>query len=110
MKTEEIEAGVVEKRARIDEPEENKPVVEQNGTDEPESMVAEDDDVQEVKTEVPVIEVGDDEDKVESVETEVAEPEPVKESPTTPTAKTTPTRGRGGRGRGATARRGRSNR
>jgi len=114
------------KCARLDETEEEvKLVAEQNGTEEPEITNAEDNGVQEIKIDVPVIEIVDEEFKVEtvneelkvktedeepkvdSVETDNAEIEPIKESP--PAAKTTSTR-RGGRGRGATARRGRSSR
>lgn len=109
MNAEETEGESTKKRARVDEDEENKPLVEQNGTGEAESMDPEDDDVQEIKVNVPVVEVADEDDKVESAEADVAEPEPIKESPVTPT-KTTPTRGRGGRARGSATRRGRSNR
>lgn len=109
-----------EKRARVDESAEGTtPVAEQNGTGEPEEGVNadEDNDIQEIKADTPVIEIADEETKVESeeaeetaevAETEPSEAEPIKESPTQ-TAKTTPTR-RGGRGRGGTARRGRSSR
>jgi hypothetical protein len=105
-----------EKQASVDEEEvKDTPVAEQNGTAEtvesaePESMDAEDDDLQEIKTDIPVVEIDEDEAKIDSEELDVAEPESVKEA--VPVAKTTPTRGRGGgRGRGSTARRGRSNR
>lgn len=136
MITEESEIEQPEKKARLDETEEDKPVVDQNGIIEPQSEPMDDNEVQEVKVDVPIIEIADElkeintEDSVvadpeiadapvtdtEVMDTVVAkdevvaepEPKPVKESPS-PTAKTTPTRGRGGRGRGV-ARRGRSSR
>lgn len=93
----------VDKKARLD----NEEVAEQNGTETMDGVV-EDDEVQEMKEDVPVIEVADEKTNIETEEPQVIEPEPVKESPS-PVAKTTPTRGRGGRGR-STARRGRSSR
>lgn len=92
-----------DKKPRLDTEE----VAEQNGTEAMDG-VAEDDEAQEVKDDVPVVEATDEKIKVETEEPQITEPEPVKESPS-PVAKTTPTRGRGGRGRG-TARRGRSSR
>lgn len=88
-------------------------MTEQNGTEE-ETPMEDDtaDDVQLIKDDVPIIEVADDEEiKTDSEKSEVAQPEPAKESPV-PVGKVTPTRGRGGaRGnRGSTARRGRSSR
>lgn len=85
-------------------------VAEQNGTAESETVnEADDDDVQEIKVNIPVIEVADEEVAVQAEETDAIDPEPVKETPP-PATKTTPTRGRGGgRGRGV-ARRGRSSR
>lgn len=117
VNTDETEVEQPEKKARLDETEDNTPVVEQNGLDE--SM---DDDVQEIKSDIPIIEVPDEELKAIDSENsvvadtdvkmnEVAEPEsePVKETPA-PAVKTTPPRGgRGGRGKGV-ARRGRSSR
>lgn len=108
------------------------PVVDANITAKPEPVVqaTEDDDVQEIKVDVPVIEVLDDEVKKESSADEiknesadvVAEPETLKEepifiAPTPPppvSASVIKTnspsqRGRGGRGRGM-SRRGRSSR
>lgn len=121
VNTEETEVEQPEKKARLDETEDDTSVVEQNGLVEPESEPM-DDDVQEIKTDIPIIEVPDEElkaiDSEDSVVAdtdgkinEVAEPEsePVKESPA-PAVKTTPPRGgRGGRGKGV-ARRGRSSR
>lgn len=123
-----VEGEQAEKRARVDEPQDNTtPVAEQNGTGElEEGMNAdENNDIQEVKVDTSVIEIADEGlTKVESEETEVAETdvaetdvaetdlteaEPIRESPA-PATKTTPTRNRGGRGRGGTARRGRSSR
>ncbi|XP_025425332.1 zinc finger protein on ecdysone puffs-like [Sipha flava] len=116
VNTENTEGEQPEKRVCLNEPENNKPVAEQNGTEESETVNEadndnEDEDVQEIKVDIPVIDVADDEVAVQAEETEVADPEPAKEtqSPTSAT-KTTPTRGRGGgRGRGV-ARRGRSSR
>lgn len=109
--TDEVEGEQGEKRPRLDDSAEDKPVSEQNGTKESESVgAAEDDDVQEIKVDVPIIELNDEEIKVKADPVVV---EPVKESqPATPATKTTPTRGgRGGaRGRGGVARRGRSSR
>ncbi len=115
----------------MDETEEDKPVVEQNGIVEPESEPMDDENMQEIKSNeicndeskainsedsvvpdpVPVIADTVVADTVVETKEVVAEPEsePVKESPA-PAIKTTPTRGRGGgRGRGV-ARRGRSSR
>ncbi|XP_026807693.1 zinc finger protein on ecdysone puffs-like [Rhopalosiphum maidis] len=129
VNTEETETELPEKKARLDETEEDKPVVEQNGIVEPESEPMDDDNMQEIKSNeicndeskainsedsvVPVPVIADPVATENVVETKevVAEPEsePVKESPA-PAIKTTPTRGRGGgRGRGV-ARRGRSSR
>lgn len=110
------EGGQPEKRARIDETENDQSNTELNGTKISENLddtVENEDDVQEIKVEVPLIEIGDEEVKSEvetDVVSEASEPEPVKDSPTPAVVKTTPTRGRGGRGRGTTARRGRSSR
>jgi len=116
-----------EKKARLDETENDTPAVEQNGIFEPQSEPMDDDDVQEIQSAVPIIEIPDEEvkaiDSEDSVVADtvvadtdvkttevVAEPEsePVKEAPA---VKTTPPRGGrgGGRGRGV-ARRGRSSR
>ncbi|XP_050420923.1 zinc finger protein on ecdysone puffs-like [Adelges cooleyi] len=116
----EIENEHVDKRPRLEENGDDKTITEQNGTDEV------DDDVVEIKSSVPVVEVLDDDTNndvtnndntaVEQAATEPeaqpeTEPEPVKEAEPAPSpVKTTPTRGgRGGRGRGV-ARRGRSSR
>jgi len=127
VNTEVTEIEQPEKKARLDETEDGEPVVEQNGIAEPQSEPM-DDDVQEIKSDVPCIEIPDDElkainsedsvvadtvvaDPVVKINEVVAEPEsePVKETPA-PAVKTTPPRGgRGGRGRGV-ARRGRSSR
>lgn len=121
-----IEGEQAEKRARVDEPENITPVAEQNGTEELEESVNadEDSDIQEVKVNTSIIEIADEQHKIESEETEVVETdvaetdvaetdmteaEPIRESPA-PATKTTPARNRGGRGRGGTARRGRSSR
>lgn len=127
VNTEETEIEQQEKKARLDETENDTPVVEQNGIVESQSEPMDDDSVQEIKSDVPIIEVPDEEMKTIDSEdsvvadtvvadtdvktNEVVEPEPesepVKEAPA---AKTTPPRGgRGGRGRGV-ARRGRSSR
>lgn len=114
VNTEDTEGKQPEKRVCLDEPE-NKPVAEQNGTEESETVNEadddDDDDVQEIKADIPVIDVADEEVAVQAEETEVADPEPAKETQSpAPATKTTPTRGRGGgRGRGM-ARRGRSSR
>jgi len=121
VNTDENEIEQTEKKARLDETENDTPVVEQNGIVEPQSEPMDDDDVQEIKSDVPIIEVPDEETKaIDSEDAVVAdtdvktneivaepESEPVKEAPA---VKTTPPRGgRGGRGRGV-ARRGRSSR
>lgn len=113
VNTEDNEGELPEKRARLDETENDQSITELNGTETSETIEETvDDDVQEIKVDVPVIEIADEDAKTE-VETEVAnevsEPEPTKES-SAPVVKTTPTRGRGGRGRGSAARRGRSSR
>ncbi|XP_015365367.1 PREDICTED: zinc finger protein on ecdysone puffs-like [Diuraphis noxia] len=122
VNTEATEIEQPEKKARLDETEDGEPVVEQNGIGEPQSEPM-DDDVQEIKSDIPCIEIPDDElktinsedsvvaDPVVKINEVVAEPESesVKEAPA-PAVKTTPPRGgRGGRGRGV-ARRGRSSR
>jgi len=126
--TEGTEIEQPEKKARLDETEEDTSAVEQNGIVELQSESMDDDEIEEIKADVPIIDIADEElkaidsedsliadtvavDSVNKNEEVVAEtePEPAKESPT-PAAKTTPTRGRGGgRGRGV-ARRGRSSR
>lgn len=123
VNAEETEAP--EKKARLDETEEDKPVVEQNGVVEPESEPMDEDNVQEIQSNEESKAINSEDSVVPDsiaadtvsadtvVETKeiIAEPEsePIKESPA-PALKTTPTRGRGGgRGRGV-ARRGRSSR
>jgi len=118
VNAEETEAP--EKKARLDETEEDKPVAEQNGVVEPESEPMDEDNIQEIQSNEESKEINSEDSVVPDpiatdtvVETKeiVAEPEsePLKESPA-PALKTTPTRGRGGgRGRGV-ARRGRSSR
>lgn len=126
MNTEATEIEQPEKKARFDETADGESV-EQNGISEPQSEPM-DDDVQEIKSDIPCIEIPDDElkainsedsvvantvvaDPVDKIDEVVAEPESesVKETPA-PAVKTTPPRGgRGGRGRGV-ARRGRSSR
>ncbi|XP_050546727.1 zinc finger protein on ecdysone puffs-like [Daktulosphaira vitifoliae] len=109
----EVDNEPAEKQARLEE-NGNSTFSDQNGTKEI------DDDVQEIKVEVPIVEIMDDDKKNEIEEpATTAEPEtaiesetdPVNEAePVPPPSKTTPTRGRGGaRGRGV-ARRGRSSR
>lgn len=121
VNTEENEIEQPEKKARLDETESGEPVVEQNGISEPQSEPM-DDDVQQIKSDVPAVEIPDEELKAINSEDSVVadtvttsevvvepESEPVKETPA-PAVKTTPPRGgRGGRGRGV-ARRGRSSR
>ncbi|XP_050060147.1 zinc finger protein on ecdysone puffs-like isoform X1 [Aphis gossypii] len=114
------ETETPEKKARLDETEEDKPVAEQNGIVEPESEPMDDDNIQEIQSNEESKAINSEDSVVPDpiatdtvVETKeiVAEPEsePIKESPA-PALKTTPTRGRGGgRGRGV-ARRGRSSR
>lgn len=118
----ETSSGRPEKRARMDTTVE-KPVADANTTAKTESVVnvAEDDDVQEIKVDVPIIEVQDDDNKNESAN--VAKPEIFKDfsvpAPPPPAPASVPAsviktnspspRGRGGRGRGM-SRRGRSSR
>ncbi|XP_025201947.1 zinc finger protein on ecdysone puffs-like [Melanaphis sacchari] len=131
VNAEETESETPEKKARLDEAE-DQPIVEQNGIVEPESEpMDDDDDMQDIKSNEPTNEICNEESNAINsedsvvpdpdpvvkdtvvgdtvVETKEVVAEPVKESPA-PAVKTTPTRGRGGgRGRGV-ARRGRSSR
>lgn len=111
VNAEDNEGEQPEKRTRLDETEEiDQSITELNGTETSETLDETVDDDIEMKVDLPVVDIANEDAKTE-VETEevneISEPEPTKESAP---VKTTPTRGRGGRGRGTATRRGRSSR